>query len=67
MPRPDPRGPLVSVTEVLPGQCDGNYYVLMCGHSTGSPPHFAMNKVGGLMRCYDCGKEDLAKWEADNA
>ncbi len=65
--RPDPRGPTVAVTETMPGMCDGNHYTLACGHTTSSPPRLAVNKIGTLMRCYDCGREQLALWEAQNA
>lgn len=64
MVRPDPRGPLVSVTEVHPGQCDGNFYVLMCGHVAATPARI-MNNVGDLMRCYSCGRTDLKNWEME--
>jgi len=66
MGRPDPRGPLVKIVEVA-ALCDGNHYLMECGHHSGSPPHFTCADVGELRRCYQCGREATLAYDKAEA
>ena len=63
-PRPDPRGPLRTVTEIMPGNCDGNSILLDCGHDEVWAPHIRMPRIGTEIHCFHCGRVALAKWKA---
>jgi len=62
-PRPDPRGPMrrVIAAKATP---EANVYELDCGHTASGAQHFALDRPGAERRCFQCGREELARWEA---
>lgn len=62
-PRPDPRGPMRRVI-AAEKTAEANLYDLDCGHRSSGAQHFALDALGAERRCFQCGREELAAWEA---
>ncbi len=53
----DPRGPLRTIVEYIPGEFDHPLYIkLDCGHEPNFASHFSY-RIGEKHRCFKCGQE----------